>query len=228
MIYCSNLNIIFFKTKKVGGTSFEIALSKYCDENDIVTPISPEDENTRASLGFQRPVNYEMQNRSNNLVNLGVSGNFQNHITAEEIRQNLGNDIFRKCTKIAIHREPLDFLISQYWFRQRNKKKKNMTAASFRLWLEKNHKNCLENYEIAPLSGRNAPDVVINYESMSAGIENIKELPFDFLSTFSSLNAKGNFRPPNTKDPIRFFQDNNCADYIPIIDGLIDSARAFS
>ena len=73
------------KTKKVGGTSFEIALSKYCDENDIVTLISPEDENTRASLGYQKPVNYNMQNRSNNLLNLGVTGNFRNHMKLLQI-----------------------------------------------------------------------------------------------------------------------------------------------
>ena len=80
MILCRDLNIIFIKTKKVGGTSFEIALSKYCDEGDILTPITPYDEITRAKLGYQGPTNHENQNRSKDLVNLGVTGNFRNHI----------------------------------------------------------------------------------------------------------------------------------------------------
>ena len=221
MIYCRDLNIIFLKTKKVGGTSFEIALSKYCDENDIVTPISPEDENTRVSLGYQKPVNYEIRNRSNNLLNLGVAGNFRNHMTSEEIRQSLGDDIFSKCKKIVIHREPLDFLISQYWFRLRNKK--NIDQVSFRLWLETNYKNFLENYKIAPLGGLNAPDVVINYHSIADDIKNIAELPIDFLETFSALRVKGSYRPPNTKNSVEFFRDNNCDDFIQIIHELSDS-----
>ena len=40
MIYCQNLDIIFFKTEKVAGTSFEIALSKYCSTDDIVPRIA--------------------------------------------------------------------------------------------------------------------------------------------------------------------------------------------
>jgi len=217
MIYCRDLNIIFLKTKKVGGTSFEIALSKYCDENDIVTPISPEDENTRASLGYQKPINYDMRNRSTNLLNSGVTGNFRNHMTSEEILQNLGGDIFSKCKKIAIHRE---LLISQYWFRLRKKK---IDQVSFRLWLETNYKNFLENYKIAPLGGRNAPDVVIDYHSIADDIKKIAELPIDFLETFSALRAKGSYRPPNAKNSIEFFRDNNCEDFIQIIHELSDS-----
>ena len=224
MIYCSNLEIIFFKTKKVGGTSFEIALSKYCNGNDIVTPVSAEDEITRQSLGFQAPVNYQKRKRSCKLVNLGVKGTFRNHMTADEIRNNLGEKIFERSTKIAIQREQLDFLISQYWFRLGGRKQNSLKAGSFRNWLESNYDNFLENYAISPKSGTNAPDIIIDYENLSGDIANIKELPNDFLETFNSLRAKGGYRPADTRRAEEFFEDNNCSDYIPLIRGLLESS----
>jgi len=39
MIICPPLKLIFIKTKKVGGTSSEIALSSFCDDDSIITPI---------------------------------------------------------------------------------------------------------------------------------------------------------------------------------------------
>ena len=104
--------------------------------------------------------------------------------------------------------------------------KNDINATSFRLWLETNYKNFIENYRIAPLSGPNAPNVVINYSRILDDIKKIKELPNDFLKTFSSLRAKGNYRPHNTKNPIKFFQDNNCEDYIPIINELSENVRS--
>ncbi len=39
MIICHPLKLIFIKTKKVGGTSFEVTLSSFCDDDSIITPI---------------------------------------------------------------------------------------------------------------------------------------------------------------------------------------------
>lgn len=47
MIISHKYKFIFLKTKKTAGTSFEIALSRYLGEDDVVTPISPECEALR-------------------------------------------------------------------------------------------------------------------------------------------------------------------------------------
>ena len=47
MIISHKYKYIFLKTNKTAGTSIEIALSKHCDHNDIITPISAEDEAIR-------------------------------------------------------------------------------------------------------------------------------------------------------------------------------------
>ena len=62
MIIYHPLKLIFVKTKKVGGTSFEIALSKYCSGNCIITEILPEDEQLRQELGFQPAQNFRPDN----------------------------------------------------------------------------------------------------------------------------------------------------------------------
>jgi len=53
MILSHEHKFIFIKTQKVGGTSLEIALANYCRPDDIITGISPKDEQNRRDLGFQ-------------------------------------------------------------------------------------------------------------------------------------------------------------------------------
>lgn len=55
MIFLRDINVLFLKPRKVGGTSFEIALSRYAGGGDIITPISETDEITRRNLGYRGP-----------------------------------------------------------------------------------------------------------------------------------------------------------------------------
>ncbi len=123
-------------------------------------------------MGYQGCANYEEKNRSIELVNLGVTGNFKNHITAKQIRQNLGDKIFRKSTKISIHRSPIDFIVSLYWF-QKTRDFKKYKELSLREWMEINYHAVEDNYKIAPISGPNSPDITLNYKTL---VDDIKKL----------------------------------------------------
>lgn len=211
MIYCSSLNIIFIKTKKVGGTSFEIALSKYCDHNDIITPISSEDEEIRKHLGFQSPINYLESDRLDLLRSLKVKGNFRNHMSADLIYKNLGKDLFKKSVKVSIQRNPLDFLISMYFY---DIGKKNSNEQEFKQWLKSNYKLVRKNYVIAPKLGKYKADIILNYENLLDDIKKHKIFPKDFISTFEKIKAKGSFRSKKIKTSESFFIENQCEEWI--------------
>lgn len=59
MILSHKFKFIFIKGKKVAGTSVEIALSRICGPNDIITPITAVDELQRLRLGG-RAQNYSI------------------------------------------------------------------------------------------------------------------------------------------------------------------------
>ena len=222
MILCRSLNLIFVKTKKVGGTSFEIALSKYCDSGDIVTPVSTDDELTRTQLGYQGPANYLESDRCESLRDSGVRGDFVNHMSCEKIHANLEDSAFDSFTKISIQRDPLDFLISQYFWRiSRKSVLGRLLKPSFKRWLAENHTNVLSNYQIAPTNGRFAPDITMNYESLHQDIVKTGLFPNDFIATFEGINAKGNLRGTESRDSKKFFQDQGCFDFVPKIEELI-------
>ena len=58
MILSHEHRFIFLKTNKTAGTSIEIALSKFCGEKDVITPVVMEDEEIRSRLGYRGPQNY--------------------------------------------------------------------------------------------------------------------------------------------------------------------------
>ena len=76
MIISHKYRFIFIKLRKTAGTSLEIALSGICGKDDIITPISAEDEEIRREPGFRSAQNYIADEA------------FYNHMPAAEIRRN--------------------------------------------------------------------------------------------------------------------------------------------
>ena len=208
MIVCHPLKLIFIKTKKVGGTSFEIALSKYCEADCIITPILPEDEAIRNARGFRGAQNARWWNRrgfwSPKSPNYRLTGNFSNHDSAAHLRKHLGPTRFGAYLKVSIQRNPLDFLISQYFYRFRETPSEQRPP--FKDWVLAHRSNVFENQRIAPSTGEAACDVLLRYEHLRADLEKIPELPADFGSLFESLSAKGGIRPAESREARGFFE----------------------
>lgn len=51
MIISHKHKFIFIKTRKTAGSSIELALSRYCGENDVITPIGEKSERLRSQEG---------------------------------------------------------------------------------------------------------------------------------------------------------------------------------
>ena len=123
MIISHRHKFIFLKTVKTGGTSVEIALSRYCGDEDVVTPISPADEPTRLELGIT-PRNYlapraaySLPDYYRLLMQREEKKLYWNHITAAEVRDRIGADIWNSYFKFTIERNPWDKTISDFYWR---------------------------------------------------------------------------------------------------------------
>jgi hypothetical protein len=217
MIICHPLKIIFVKTKKVGGTSFEIALAKYCSENCIITEISSADEKLRRQLGYRTAQNYDFSNPLKNLKfwheNSGFRGRFWNHIESSKIKEQIPQAIWDGYTKIAIHRNPFDVLVSKYFWSQRNVGSEEKQP--FHKWFLKFPQKASMNLRIAPISGEFSMDKVIRYDSLE---QDIDALDIDGLwSLFSSLSAKGNIRLKDGPTIASMYQDQ-----AEVVDAIYD------
>jgi hypothetical protein len=89
-------NFIFVKTRKTASTSLEVYLAQDCTEEDIITPIYPENST-------HKPRNYLRQE----------SVMFYNHKPAIEIRDRCPL-IFQKAYKFAFERHPVDKCLSHF------------------------------------------------------------------------------------------------------------------
>ncbi|MGD1714613.1 sulfotransferase family 2 domain-containing protein [Dapis sp. BLCC M172] len=129
MIISHRYKFIFLKTIKTAGTSIEISLSRFCGDDDIITPISLEDEAIRKLLG-KKPQNY---------LDYDVQGNeykkYFNHITAQKIKSLIEPSIWDSYYKFCFERNPFDRAISLYYFSCRYK------SIKFDDWLKNQYPN---------------------------------------------------------------------------------------
>src|SRR4051812_23866543 len=116
---------IFVRTRKTAGTSVEIALSKFCGPDDIITRDA--DDALRHELGYPGPQNdvsiplsaYTFSEWRRLLLR-GERARFKNHTPAARIRALVGEDVWRTYFKFTIERDPWDKAISLYFWRTRN------------------------------------------------------------------------------------------------------------
>lgn len=222
MILSHTHRFIVFKTRKTGGTSFEIALSKYLAEKDVVTPIAADDEAVRSSLGYRGP--------QNDLVTLPGARpvKFYNHIGAAHVRLMVPPAIFEGYVKAAIVRNPFDFVVSwYYWERARNfatsrEDFRNWLAAHFqqRAELEAQYLRgmrpnpgvFLSNRHVTHVGGTCAMDVMLRYERLqedAAAFAARVGLPVSLGEELGAIRTKGGYRPATAtaRDMFEGFSD---------------------
>ncbi len=112
MIACHKHKFIFIKGLKVASTSVEMALSALCDDNDIITPISPVDEYARLKLGAA-PRNYSGDlEREGRYIKLIGQKRF-NDAHAWRVHSTTGTAFYNHMP-IALVEERLKFPAAQY------------------------------------------------------------------------------------------------------------------
>lgn len=216
MIVLHEHKLIFLKSIKTAGTSFEIALSKYANKKDIITNISPNDEEKRKNLGYTTAQNCGIDlrrtlknNSTKSILKGGFCRKFYNHMPAREAKEQLGNSIWESYTKVSIVRNPFDSAVSLYFWQNRG----NRAPPSFLEWVTKNHRKLRRNRAIYTLNGKNAIDFYIRFESLIEDTKLLeKKIPAleGLASELSKINAKSGIRPKNAA-PRELFQGDEKA-----------------
>jgi hypothetical protein len=122
MIVSHKHKFIFFKTNKTAGTSIEIALSKFCGEDDIIPPLIAEDDAKRKELGYPGPQNYIVPFANYDLKQWWrFLGNpkravFRSHMYAHQAKRFLPSKVWQDYYKFGFERNPWDRAVSLYYW----------------------------------------------------------------------------------------------------------------
>jgi len=146
---------VFMKTRKTAGTSVEIALSRVCGPDDVITPIVEDDEALRRAAGGRGPQHFEAPPLERKAFN---------HMPVSMVRRMLGRKRFESYFSFAIERNPWDAVVSLYHWKYRASEPGDFAeyVAS-----EAVEEFATKNQRIYRLDGRVAVDRVLRYEALA-------------------------------------------------------------
>jgi hypothetical protein len=195
MIVSHRYKFIFLKTSKTAGTSIEIALSQYCGETDIITPITPKDEEVRQELGYRGPQNYTIPltryrlRHWKHLLTRGTRARYYNHMPAAELRRLVGPKVWTEYFKFSFERNPWDKAISSYFWKTRGLEPR----PSLLDFLRSVTPDSLSSFRIYSIDGEVAVDLVGRYEQLDAELQHIATR-LGLPGAIALPRAKGSFR----------------------------------
>jgi len=121
MIILHKYRLIFIKTTKTAGTSIEVFLSQFADENDIVTPIIPPENNhtSRNYKGFFNPVGEILEEKHPRKALGSIKASlkreiFFNHMSGFKVKNRVAKEVWDGYYKFAVERNPWDKAVSWY------------------------------------------------------------------------------------------------------------------
>jgi hypothetical protein len=222
VIVSHKLGLIFIKTRKTAGTSFEIALSRYAGERDIITPVTAVDEQLRRECGGRGPQNHVLSRAAS--VRLAADGqprvaahallhpvHLRNHVPAKLVRGVVGKSVWHDYLTVTIERNPWDRAVSWYFWKYGMNSDGGVGARTdppeFSDFLRE-HVARLSNIPLYAIDGRVAVDRILRYENLREEIEELwqrvgipgqPELP----------RAKGAFRPTRSRDFRCLYSDDD-------------------
>ncbi len=180
MIISHKNRFIFLKTRKVGGSSVELTLSKFCGKDDILTPLAEEASraDTVGARNYRLPYRqWPMAGKVRRLVGSRITprrSGYYDHISAAEVRRFAGPAVFDSYFKFSIERNPWDRQVSQYyWETKACKSRPSFSAYLHGKWKHKR----IPNWSIYTIDDEVCVDHVIQYSDLSS----------EFLSTLHRM-----------------------------------------
>ena len=225
MIVLHEPGIIFLKSRKTAGSSLEIALSAFARSGDVITPIdwNGSDDRAREKFGYPGPMNYEKSRleicarptfrdlRKN--INRKQVLKYHDHCSASRARLHIGKKYWKQLTKISIVRNPWDYMVSSYYWSNRDKGK----LPDFESWCLENKRLMNRNHRQYFIGHRCVIDRFVRYESFLHDLLSLEE-EFGTLSgladKFSGMTAKKGIRPKSGPSVAELFSEAPKADQL--------------
>ena len=230
MVISHTHKIIFLKARKVAGTSFEIALSKFLGADDVVTPIIPGDEQIRTDRNYVGAQNYLKETKDiflhprwrdvKALRHFRRPNQFFNHISAKEVFRTVSNTLWNEYTKVAIVRNPWDCAISYFY----HYNGRGADLGTFEEWCLTNQFIFGLNAEQYLINDKLIVDKFIRYEAFEEDISSLEgDIPEleGLWDTFKSINAKGGLRVKSGPSVLEIFS------HAPKAGALVREAHTF-
>ena len=217
---------------KTAGTSLEIALASFCDENDIISTDEDVEENLKKKLsrGGQNNLykipRISYKNLKHNifqlikivLIKLGIKFNhkvkfinflnkekFYSHIPAKNVKQMINKNIWDSYYKFTVIRDPVDQIISYYYWC--NKSETERLKNSFEVFVKKYSKEFFSKQkDIYTYENNIIVDKCIIFENFKEELNELSKklkLPKNLFEIFDKIR---------TKDYVRKSKDLSIAD----------------
>jgi len=177
----------------------EISLSKLCGSDDIVTPISYEDELVRLDMGGCLPQNYGdpkeqkfrdlIRAREDKPRKIKHKGKFYNHVPAVTVRDHVGQDAWDEYFTFSIERHPYEKVMSHVYYHARGKDNWDIDKELKRT-LKKGY---FVSYPIYSDGETPIVDFIVNYEKLQEDLA--------YLGDKLNFDVAGNY--PQTKHQYR-------------------------
>ena len=206
MIVSHKHRFIFLKTRKTAGTSLEIALSRLCGPDDILTPIDF-DEPMRLELTGRRPQNFAKplgKHSAGQLLRYLQTGArtpvYFEHMTAVDARKQIGDAIWNGYFKFTIVRNPFDRMLSRYFWsmKARPQHREDWGIETLDQFLRYRAEYVNENWLIYTQGDQIVVDDTVRFERFEADLARISDrigLAHNIYDDMKGIRAKADFRP---------------------------------
>ena len=181
MIISHKHKFIFIKTAKTAGTSIEVALANLCGDDDVITPLSGDQEAKRQGRGAQNlhldhpakpkvPLYRRLLGRPERPWHPSVG--YYSHMPAWRVRTYVGEAIWNDYFVFAFDRNPWDRQISHYHYKIKNKVK----PLDFETYMQSKRRAFVNNFELYSEKDKIIVDYVGCFENINEEFEKIQNI----------------------------------------------------